>query len=158
MSVVSLRIEDVPDAGLDPGGCSRIYPQVHGDLVGGLETDAPDVRGQAVRILRDLPDGLVAVGLVDLHRIGHAHVVTEQELHDLLDVLLFLPAGPDDVDGLLRDALHLGQPAGRILDDLEGVLAEVIDDHSGLGRPQSLDESRAQVLSNPVRGRGLDRL
>ena len=83
--------------------------------------------------------------------------MAEQELHDLLDVLLFLPAGPDDVDGLPRDAPHFGQPVRRLFDDLEGVFAEVVDDHGGLGRPQPLDETGTKVLSNTVGSRGLDR-
>ena len=158
VTVIGLGLQDIPDAGLDPGGVSGIDSQVHGDLVGGLETDAPDVRGQAVRVLRDLPDGLVTVSLVDFNRVGHADVMTDQKLHDLLDVLLFLPARSDYVDGLPRDALDFGQPVRRLFDDREGVFAEVIDDHRGFGRPESLDEPRTQVLAYAVRGSGLDRL
>ena len=40
------------------------------DRIGGHEADAEDIGGELVGVLRDDLDGLVAVLLVDLHRVG----------------------------------------------------------------------------------------
>src|SRR4029453_8226801 len=48
-------------AGLDARAAVGGEPDALGDLVGGLEADAPDVGGQAVRLVGDDLDGLLAV-------------------------------------------------------------------------------------------------
>ena len=70
MAVVGGLGQGVGKAGLDPLGAVLRDADRRGDRVGGLEADAPDVRGQLVRLLLDGFDRVVAVLLVDLYRQG----------------------------------------------------------------------------------------
>ncbi|MNS81482.1 hypothetical protein D3C72_1151960 [compost metagenome] len=126
-----------------------------GYFVGGLEADAPDVLGQAVGVVADHLDGVVAVGLEDLDREGRRDAVGLQEEHHFLDALLILPGLGDHPDALGPDTGHLGQPLGVGLDHLKDGHAEV--GHHALGRdgPDALDQPGAQVLLNAGQRGGL---
>ena len=78
-------------------------PQLGRDLVGGAETDAADIARQAIGVLGDEGDRLLAVGLEDPHGARRANAVCVQEQHDLADRLLFGPARHDPVSSLSTD-------------------------------------------------------
>src|SRR5215469_11440554 len=90
------------------------------DLVGRAEADATDVAGQAVRVFRNQPDGIGAIGLVDAHRARPADAIAVQEQHDLADHLRLGPAGDDPLRTFGADAGHLTQAGGLLLDALPG--------------------------------------
>ena len=94
------------------------------DLVGGLEADAPDVLGQPIGIGFNGRDGLVPIGLVDLHRVGRGDAFGLQEQHDVADLALFVPRLLDHRNPLFADALHSQQRARLVLDDLQRLQAE----------------------------------
>jgi hypothetical protein len=110
VSDVPLRahvLEDVADRGPGPQGRVLGQPEPRGQLVGGLEPDAPDVRRQPVRVALHQVDRRVAVLLVDAHRPGRPDPVRLQEHHDRPDALLFLPRLADPLQPLRADPLHL---------------------------------------------------
>ncbi|HTR53831.1 MAG TPA: hypothetical protein VMJ10_24220, partial [Kofleriaceae bacterium] len=64
-----------------------------------------------------------------------------------------------DLRGALRaDADHLGQPVRRRGDDLERVLAELLDDPLRERRPDPGEDFRAEKLLDPGGGLGRDHL
>ena len=63
---------------------------------------------------------------------------------------LLLPGGGDAARAHRADARHLGQPLGRRVDDLEGRLAEGVDDAPGVDRADALDQPAAEVAPHPL--------
>ena len=112
-----------------------IDAHVLGKLVGGLKADAPDVAGQAIRVLLHFLDGLVAVGLVDARGLARAEAVGVEEDHDVAHGLLLLPAFANRLDAIGADALDLFQERGAFVDDLQGAIAE---DRRQSSRPGSV--------------------
>lgn len=112
-----------------------------GDLVGGEETDAPDVGGEAVRLVLDDGDRRVAVLLVDAHRDRRGHLDGLEEEHDLLDRLLLLPGLGDLLGAFGAEPGNLDEALGLVLDDLERVQAEVLGDAVGEDGADALDEA-----------------
>ncbi len=130
--------------------------ELRGDLVGGLEADAVDLAGQAVRVVLDDADRRVAVALVDPHRQGGGDRVVGQEDHHLLDRALLLPGGADQPAAVRPQPWHLGQPLGLLVDHRQRLLAEAVDDPLGRLRPDPLDHPGAEVLADAVDGGGQD--
>jgi hypothetical protein len=132
--------QGVGQPGLDPLRAIPGDPDRGRDGVRGLETDAPHVGGQPVRLVAHHGDGVVAVLLVDPHRQrgGHSHPL--QEHHHLLDRLLLGPGRGDHRGALGAQALDLDEPARRILDDVHDVDAEVGDHPLGHYRADALDQ------------------
>ena len=144
---LSQRIEDAAPA------APRILLTVshlRGDAVGGLEADAPDVVGKAVGILPHLVDALLAVLPVDFGRIGRTHAVALQKEHDVLDVLLLLPALADLRHTFPPDAGDFVESFDVRLDDVDGLRSEPPDDGPGEPRADALDQSAAEVLLDAV--------
>ncbi len=127
-----------------------------GDRVGGLEADAPDVRGQLVGLLLDGVDRFVAVFLVDLHRQGRGDADALQEDHDLLDGLLLGPRVLDARAALRAEAGNLDEAVGLVVDDVHDVGAEVADHPLGHDRADALDQAGPQVPADALLGRGQD--
>jgi len=108
------------------------------DDVGRQEADAADVAGEPVGVFLDDGDGVRTVGLEDAHGARGRHAVAVQEHHDLGDDLLVGPAGGDLAGELVADAGDLAQPLGRLLDDLEHVLAEGLHERPAYTGPMPL--------------------
>ena len=137
--------EDVLEAGVDACGGIEREAEALGDLVGGLESDAADVAGEAVRIGADDLDGLVAVGLVDADGAGGGDAVAVEEDHDLADGLLLIPRLLDALAALGADAVNFLEPGGGVLDDFEDPGSEAGDELSGVGRTDTLHEPGGEV-------------
>ena len=60
--------ERIGDPGAHPDHCRLFDAELHGNGVGGLETDATDVARQPIGVLGHDLHGVGAVGLVDPHR------------------------------------------------------------------------------------------
>src|SRR6516165_3554331 len=117
-----------------------------GDLVGCAEADAADVAGQAVRVFRDQPDRVGAIGLVDARRPRGADTIAVQEQHDLADDLLRGPAGDDPLRTLKPDASYLTQPSGLLPDDVEHGLAKGTHELLRVDRPDAADHAGAEIF------------
>ncbi len=123
-----------------------------GDLVGGEEADAPDVGGELVGAFLHDGDRRVAVLLVDPHGDGGGHLDGLQEEHDLLDRLLFLPGVGDLLGAFGAETGDLDEALGLLLDDPQGVDAEVLGDAVGEDRPDALDQPGPQIAPDALDG------
>src|SRR5262249_43686994 len=154
------RVADVPlaaallehKADRRPGPQRRVAldPEAQGEAVRGLETDAPDVGGQAVRVGPHQFNGLVAVGLVDADGAGCADAVFLQKQHDAAHRLLLLPAFADALQAARADALHLLEKGRALVDDRQGTFAKDFDDLAGEVRADALDQAGAGVVRDAL--------
>ena len=65
----------------------------------------------------------------------------------------------DPFEALGDDPLDLGQEGGRLVDDVQGAVAEPLDNPLGVGGADALDEPGPEVPGDPggrVRGGGLE--
>ena len=120
--------------------------------VGALETDASNIPGKSIGVLRHDLHGVRAVGLEDANRPRGSDPVAVQEDHDLPDDLLLGPGVRDPFGSNHADARHLAKPIGLGLDDVEDLLTEGLDHLLGVDRPDTPDHSRAQIFLDPVAG------
>jgi hypothetical protein len=67
-------------------------PDFLGDRVHRQEPDPADVLRQAVRVLRDHSDRILAVGLEDAHGTGCRHAVPMQKDHNFPDDVFVSPS------------------------------------------------------------------
>ena len=116
------------------------------DLVGRAEADAADVACQPIGVLRDQPNGISAISLVNAHRARRADAVAVQEQHDLADDLLLGPAGDDPLRALRANAGHLAKTTGLLLDDVEHGFAERAYQLLRIDRPDAADHARAEIF------------
>jgi hypothetical protein len=66
--------------------------EFHGDRIGRLEANAPDITGKPIRIFRHHLHGLGAIGFEYANGPCHADAMAVQEHHDLPNNLLLGPA------------------------------------------------------------------
>ena len=119
-----------------------------------LETDAPDIVGQPVRILLHDADTVAAIGLKDLRGMAGADFMPLQKKHDILDLLLLFPALPDPLHPHSADAFHLDQRIRIFLDHIQRVLSEFLHNAAGKLRPHAFDQTGTKIFLDAVnRGR-----
>ena len=145
MSLVHSLGQRVADAGTDPDQGGLLDPDLGRDLICGPEPDPADIPRQAIRVLADHPNRIVAIGLVDPHRPRGSNAVGVQEQHDFPDDLLLGPAGDDPCRPLGADAAHLPQPLRLLLDEIEHRLAEATHQPLGIDRTDPADHSRREI-------------
>jgi hypothetical protein len=130
-----------------PGRLRPSGPTYCNERISGALAD-PETRGylpRARRILAHHLHRIGTVGLEDAHRARRPHPVAVQEHHDLAHDLLFRPRVPDALGAHRADALDLTQPLGRLLDDVEHLLAKRAHQLLRIHRPDATDHSRAEV-------------
>lgn len=147
----------VLEPGLDPLGAVVRDADGLRDAVGGEESDAPDVGSQPVGLVLHDGDRGVLVLLVDADGDGGGDADALEEDHDLLDRLLFLPGRGDHLRPLRAESGHLHEALRVLLDDVQGVDAEVGGDAVGHDRPDALDQARSEVAADALDGRREDR-
>src|SRR6516225_1852303 len=150
MPFVHRLSERVGDTGTYADQRGRLDAELGPDLIGGAETDAADVAGQAIGVLRDELDGIAAVGFVDAHGARGADAVAVQEQHDLADDLLLGPAADDALRPLGADPCHLPQTARLPLDDVKDGIAEDTHQLLCVDRPYAADHAGAEIPLNPL--------
>ena len=91
MAFVGQGAQDMDDTGAGAHFGMRGDAHAHGDAIGRLEADAPDIGAEAVGIFRDEGDGLIAVLAEDPGRLGGADPVALEEDHDVAYGFLFDP-------------------------------------------------------------------
>src|SRR6516225_2796833 len=149
MPFVHRLSERVGDTGTYADQRGRLDAELGPDLIGGAETDAADVAGQAIGVLRDELDGIAAVGFVDAHGARGADAVAVQEQHDLAYDLLLGPAADDALRPLGADPCHLPQTAGLLLDDVKNGIPECTHQLLRAERPDATDHPGAEILFDP---------
>ena len=129
-------------------------PEAHlfGDRVSCLESDAPDIVREAVRILLHDGNALISVSFVDFCRMRGAHIMPLQEEHYVLDFLLFHPACLDPLDAELSDPIHLDQSVRIFFDDIQSLRTETLNDPLREFGSYSFDESGAKIFFNTING------
>ena len=146
MAFVRQTVEGKEDPAPDPHVFVVAKADFFGDLVRCLEADPPDVIRQPVGILLDDVDALLAVGLEDLGRMRRGDIVALQKEHDILDLPLLLPSLFDPLHAELPDPGDLVEAVRLLLNDAQGVRAELADDLAGKFGADSLDQAGAQIF------------
>ncbi len=126
--------------------------ELHGDGVGGLEADAPDIARQPIGVLGHDLDGVGTIGLENPHRPRRANTVAVQEDHDFPHRLLLGPGSENAGSANRPDAIDLAQPVRGCLDDVEYLLAKGAHELLCVNRANALDHARREVLLDAVGG------
>ena len=146
MSLVHGLGQRVGDARAHPHHGGLLDPELHGNIVGGLEADATDIACQAIRVLGHDLDGVAAIGLEYPDRPRCADAMAVQEDHDLADRLLLSPAGNDPTRTHRANAVDFPQASGLRLDDVEHLVAEGAEELLGVNRADAPDHAGGKVL------------
>ena len=111
VALLVVLFEYIEDVGLDPLERGRVHAELEGDLVGGLEADAPDVEAELVGVRLEDRERPVAVLPVDLRGQARRDAVLLEEHDEVADVLVLGP-GPADLLELDRaDPPDLAEPS-----------------------------------------------
>ncbi len=147
-------LERVEDAGVEPRRRVVGKAEVDGDAVGGLEPDAVNLAGDAVRLVHQNLLRLRAEVVDELHALRGRHAVGLEEDVQLALGPLLVPRALDRRGALLADALDVAQPAGLLAEDAEGVGPERVHDLVGVDLADAWHEPAAEVLADAVDGGG----
>src|SRR5262245_57902526 len=120
--------------------------ELHGDRVGGLETNATNIAREPIWILGHDLDDFGAIGLEDPHRSRGADAVAVQKDHDFTHGLLFGPSRENASRANRPDAVNLAQPIWCGLDNFEHFLAKGANELPGVDR-SNFDASCRPSLS-----------
>src|SRR6266498_3306958 len=99
----------------DPHHGGLFYAELQRNGVGSLETDAPNIARQAIRVLGHDLDGVGTIGLENPYRSRRADTVAVQEDHDFPHRLLLGPRGKNAGSANRPDAIDLTQSVRRAL-------------------------------------------
>ena len=139
MAIVRELIQGIED----PAAQAHIFLMVESHLfrngIRRFEPDTPDIICQAIRIFLHYLDAVIPIGLVDLGRMAGRDIVTLQKEHDVLDLLLLLPALLDPLHADLPDAGHLQQAVRILLDHVQRIGTKLLHDSPGELRPDTFD-------------------
>ena len=158
MALLGQFLEHEAQGGTGPQRRLPIDAHLLGQFVGRLKADAPDVAGQAIRVLLHLVEGLIAVGLPDADRPGRTDAVRVQKDHDVAHGLLLFPAGANQGDAVLADALDFLEKRRTFIDHFQGAVAEGLDDLVREKGTDALDESGSEELFDALGRIGRRRL
>src|SRR5713101_6638537 len=118
MPVISKFLEDMTDTSLGSDHGITWDTQSLGQHIGGLEANAMNVEGQAIRILLDAGNGLVAVSLVNANSSGSSNAMGVQKDHDFSDDLLGRPGLNHPLFAFGTNAVELSQTVRCLLNDV----------------------------------------
>lgn len=154
VAVVGHLVKGVDNARFETGGVVSGEAEGLGDFVGGFESYAEDVAGEAVGVGLDDLEGFGGVGFVDFDGEVGADAVPMEEEHDVFDLFLLEPGGFDLGGAFGADVGDFAQAVGVVFDDVEGVRAEGGDDAVGEFGADAFDEAGAEVAADGVYGGG----
>ena len=93
MPLLVVLFHEVENVGLDPFRRARVHAELQGELVGRLESDAPDVQAELIGIGLEDMKGPLAVLAVDLGGQAGRDVVGLEEDDQVANVAVLFP-GP----------------------------------------------------------------
>ncbi len=120
------------------------------NLVGGPESNAPDIICQLIRILFHNRNTVISVLLINLCRKRRAYLVLLKKQHDILDFLLPLPGLGYHLHPFSSNAFHLNQKFHIVLDYSESVYSELLHDSLCKLRPHTLNQAGTQILLHTI--------
>ena len=154
MAVVQVVGELEEDAGLQPLGVLPIQADGQGQLVGGGEGYTKLLVHQQVGVVPDHVQGQVAVAAVEGHAQLEGQAVLPQKIQQPPHAHLE-PEGLPDLEGTLAgDSLDLGELFGMLLQDVEGVGAELLHQPPGGGGAYPFDGAGGQVFKDGLFSHG----
>ena len=124
--------------------------EVNGDFIGGFETDAVDLAGNAVRFAQENLFRLVAVARDELHALRSRDAVGLEKNVDLAEGALVVPGFFDGGGAALADAGHGAQAGGFFAEDAKRIGAEGVDDFVGVDLADAWDEAAAEVFADAI--------
>jgi hypothetical protein len=144
--------ERIGNASANPDYRRFLDTELHGDGVGRLEPDAPDVTGQPVSVLGHDLNGVGAIGLENPHCSRRAYAVAVQENHYFPHRLLLGPGGKNACGPNRPDPIDLTQTVGRGLDNVEDLVAKGAHELLCVNRANAPDHAGREVLLDAVGG------
>ena len=123
-----------------------------GNGVCGLETNAPDIVRQTVRVLFYNLEAVLPIFLIDSGGVRGADIVGLEKEHDVFDFLLRFPALLDPLHPQLAEPANLQKLVRLLLDDLQRVLPEGVYDQVRELWANPLDQTAAEIFLNAVYG------
>ena len=141
MALSGLLQQQVLQCCLGPVGRMFVYTHLTGDLVGGDETDPPNVLSQPVGVLLDDLHRVLAVGLVDAGGIGGTDPVALQEQHHAPYLLLLQPGPLDALQPAWPDPLCFHQTLRLLVDHSQGIVTEAVHQPSGKHRADAFNQA-----------------
>ena len=150
VALVLERLKSVNEAGVEAGRGVVGEAEVDGDAVGGFETDAVDLAGDAVGLLEENGFGLGAVALDQFHALAGRDAVGLEENVEFALRAFGVPSGFDGGGAFRADAGDVAEFAGFFGEDAERVGAEGVDDFIGVGFADAGDEAAAEVFADAV--------
>ena len=118
MTILRQLIQTVKNAAAEPDKAIFVDSHLLGNGICCFEADSPDIVGQTIGIFLNDRNAVTAIGLKNLRRMGSADLMTLQKEHDILDLLLLLPAAFDPVNPYLSDPFHLKKFIRPLLYDI----------------------------------------
>ena len=142
----------VHDPGLRALGGAPVDPEPGRDAVGGPEPHSADVEGEPKGLGLHHVDSPRPVAALNLGREVRWNAQPIQEDHRGPQMKLVGEGLPNTGRAHLTDPFDLGQPLGRLLDDLQRVRAEGLHEPGGQARAEPLDESGRQIRFDALGG------
>ena len=110
-----------------------------------MEADTGDLICQAIRLLLDHRHRVGGVALVDAGSEGGTEAVLLEEYHDAVGVFAGPPCVAQRGRAFVTDALHLSEALRMLVEDLQGLLAELVNETLRHDLPDAGHEPRAEV-------------
>src|SRR2546426_4722607 len=156
VAIFSKLLQDMPHASLRPDHRVPWNTESLRQSIRRLKANAMDVEGQAIGILPHSGNGFIAIGLVNADRSGGANAMRVQEDHDLANDFLGFPGLNHPLLAFGANTVKVGQPFGRLLNDIEHLCPKGLDQFLGKVRANAFDHPRAQIFLDAFEGAGWD--
>ncbi len=109
-------------------------------MVGGRKADAGNIFGQPIRVFPDHMDRCLSVLLKNPGSVSGANPLGLKKNHHIPDFLLVIPGAFDHIDPFGTNTFHLGQPLGMTGNNIQGLLAKLVNDSFGHFRADPFDK------------------
>ena len=150
MAILGKFLEDVTDASLGSDHGVTWNAQPLSERIRRLEANTMDVQGQAIRILPDSNDSLIAIGLVNADSSGRPDTMGMEKHHNLADNFLCFPRLDHPLLTFRTNAIELGEAFRCPLNDVKNRFPKRLDQFFGKVRPNAFHHPRAEILFNAL--------